>query len=312
MKESFSHVHVISSGKYTPDTIVTNQDLEKIVDTSDDWIVSRTGISTRRKAVDESSVDMAYKAALSAINAVGYDKNKIDLIVVATVTPEMMTPSTANMVHSKLGIDHPVMSFDVNAACTGFVYALDIVASLLEHHSFRSALVIGSEQLTKVVDYTDRNTCVLFGDGSGALLLEKSDEKENGCFFYNDSTGDDQQILTVDETIKMDGRKVYQFAIDVMEKSILKVLRKAGLTIDDIDKIIPHQANERIIASVAKSMDIPMEKFFMNVAKYGNMSSASIPVALDEYRQEKTKAKERVLLVGFGGGFTWGSAILTV
>ena len=312
MKEGLEKISIIGTGKYAPEMVLTNHDLEMVVDTSDEWITTRTGIASRHIAQNESSADMAYQAALAAIESCNYDKNKIDLIVVATVTPEKMTPSTANLVHSKLGIDHSVMSFDINAACTGFVYALEVVASMLQSNHFRSALVIGSEQLTKVIDYNDRNTCVLFGDGAGAVIIERNETETNRSFFYNDANGDDQNTLTVDKTIKMDGRKVYQFAVDVMEKSIQKILRIAGLTIDDIDKIIPHQANERIIQSVAKSMNIPMDKFYLNLAEYGNVSSASIPIALDEYRRARTSTKSKVLLVGFGGGFTWGSAILTV
>lgn len=302
------NVKVVASGKYTPEKIVTNQDLEQIVETSDEWIRTRTGIQERRKAELETSTDMAYFAAKDAIESSGYDRNKIDLVIVATITSERQTPSVANLVMGRLGLKEGIMSFDVNAACTGFVYALEIASSLISTNQYQSALVIGSEKLSSVLDYTDRNTCILFGDGAGAVVIEQNPLAK--ASYYNASRADMTDILTVDKTIRMDGKKVYVFATDVVEKSIRHILEVNHLTIDDIDAILPHQANERIIQSVAKSMNIPMEKFELNIATYGNTSAASIPILIAEYR-EKYKNK-RVLLVGFGGGFTWGSAIVEV
>lgn len=301
-------IKVATSGKYTPSTIVTNADLEKIVETSDDWITSRTGIKERRKADIESATDMAYYAALDAIERANYDKSKIDLVIVATITSERQTPSVANLVMGRLGLKEGIMSFDVNAACTGFVYALEIASSLISTNQYQSALVIGAERLSNVIDYTDRNTCILFGDGAGAVVIEADPTAK--ASFYNASKADLADVLTVDKTIRMDGKKVYQFATDVVEKSIRHILEVNQLTVDDIDAILPHQANERIILSVSKSMGIPMSKFELNIASYGNTSAASIPILISEY-QANNKNK-RVLLVGFGGGFTWGSAIVEV
>jgi 3-oxoacyl-[acyl-carrier-protein] synthase-3 len=302
-----SKINIISSGKYTPPHIVTNEDLEKLVETSDEWITTRTGIKRRRMAIDEVTSDMAYYAAMDAIQKVGYDKSKIDLIIMATITGDQFTPSTANFIQAKLGLEHQVMSFDINAACTGFVYALEIATSMLSSGRFRSALVIGGEKLTNVIDYTDRNTCVLFGDGAGAMIIEPGDQD---AFFYNAAKPDTNDTLTVVDKIRMDGKKVYQFAVDIMEKSIYRILDDAKMTMDDIDIIIPHQANERIIQSVAKSSGIPMDKFMLNLSEYGNTSAASIPITIAEYAEKNEMKGKKMLLVGFGGGFTWGSAIL--
>lgn len=302
------NIKVVASGKYTPSTIVTNADLEKIVDTTDEWITTRTGIKERRKADHESSTDMAYFAALSAIEKYQYDRSLIDLVVVATITSDRQTPSVANLVMGKLSLQEGIMSFDVNAACTGFVYALEIASSLMATNQYRSALVIGSERLSSVLDYNDRNTCILFGDGAGAVIIEQNANAK--ASFYNASKADMTDILTVDKTIRMDGKKVYQFATDVVEKSIRHILEVNHLSLEDIDAILPHQANERIIQSVAKSMGIPMSKFEMNIAAYGNTSAASIPILIAEYQEKHPN--QRVLLVGFGGGFTWGSAIVEV
>lgn len=310
MKQNQPMIKIVSSGKYAPETLITNEDLEKMVETSDEWIVSRTGIKTRHRAVDELTSDMAYKAAINAINRVNYDVSKIDLIVMATITGDQMTPSTANFVQAKLGLNHEVMSFDINAACTGFVYGLEVAASLLQTGRFRAALIIGGETLTKIVDYTDRNTCVLFGDGAGAMIIEPAYSERNKAYFFNAARGDTNNILTVVSKIKMDGKKVYQFAVDAMEQAIGKVLDESGLDISEIDQIIPHQANERIIQSVSKSMGIPLEKFMLNLSQYGNTSAASIPITISEYFDREDIKGQKILLVGFGGGFTWGSAIL--
>ncbi len=302
------NIKVVASGKYAPEKIITNKDLEAIVETSDEWIRTRTGIHERRKAETETSTDMAYYAALNAIETYGYDKSKIDLVIVATITSERQTPSVANLVMGRLGLREGIMSFDVNAACTGFVYALEIASSLISTNQYKSALVVGSERLSSVLDYTDRNTCILFGDGAGAVIIEQNINAK--ASYYNASKADMTDILTVDKTIRMDGKKVYVFATDVVEKSIRHILEVNHLTIDDIDAILPHQANERIIQSVAKSMDIPMSKFELNIATYGNTSAASIPILIAEYMTKHQN--KRVLLVGFGGGFTWGSAIIEV
>lgn len=303
-------IKVLGTGHYVPDQVITNHDLEKLVETSDEWIVSRTGIKERRKVTTETTHEMAFLASKMALKKAHVEANEIDIIIVATITENQKTPAVANFVAGLLGIEHDVMSFDINAACTGFVYALELASSLIQQPKYRKALVIGAETLSNVLDYTDRNTCILFGDGAGAVVIEKGNDNNLG-YFYNSSKPDMTQTLDVGTYIKMDGRKVFLFAVDVVEKSILKVLDDAKLTIDDIDHIIPHQANERIIMSVAKSMNVPLDKFVMNIASYGNTSAASIPLTLSEYK-EKHHDTKRVLFVGFGGGFTYGAAIVEV
>jgi 3-oxoacyl-[acyl-carrier-protein] synthase-3 len=253
---------------------------------------------------------MAYLASKNALKEAKIDASEIDLIVVATITENQKTPAVANFVAGLLGIEDDVMSFDLNAACTGFVYALEVAASLIQQPKYRKALVIGAETLSNVLDYTDRNTCILFGDGAGAVVIEKGKENQLG-YFYNTSRPDMSNTLDVGKFIKMDGRKVFLFAVEVIEKSIKKVLEDANLTLEDIDHIIPHQANERIILAVSKSMNVSMDKFVMNIASYGNTSAASIPLTLSEYKKKHSKTKS-LLFVGFGGGFTYGAAIVKV
>jgi 3-oxoacyl-[acyl-carrier-protein] synthase-3 len=228
--------------------------------------------------------------------------------VVATVTEHQKTPACANYVQGLLGIQKEIMSFDLNAACTGFNYALEIASSLLHSQpAFKHALVIGAETLSKVLDYTDRSTCILFGDGAGAVVLSK--ETQNQSYFYNVTRPDMEHILDINGLIKMDGRKVFLFAVEVVQKAIEHMLKVSGYSIDEIDHIIPHQANIRIIQAVAKGMSLPIEKFEVNIERYGNTSAASIPITLSEYKKKHTTSK-RVLMVGFGGGFTYGASIM--
>ena len=217
-----------------------------------------------------------------------YDKENIDLIIVATITGEQKTPSIANVVQGKLGLSREIMSFDINAACTGFVYAMDIASSLLQTKRFKSALIIGSEKLSDILDYTDRNTCILFGDGAGALIIEYDDLVQES-FFHNGARPDLTDVLTVKNKLAMDGKKVYQFAVDIVEKSIINVCKAANLDLSQIDRILPHQANERIILSVGKSLGLPIDKFAMNITNYGNTSAASIPILLAEYMADGHK-----------------------
>jgi 3-oxoacyl-[acyl-carrier-protein] synthase-3 len=303
-------IKILGTGHYVPETIVTNHDLEKLVDTNDEWIRTRTGIEERRKVHTETTHEMAFLAAKEALKKANVDKNDIDIIICATITENQKTPAVANFVAGLLDIDHEVMSFDVNAACTGFIYGMDVAAALIQQPKYNKALVIGAETLTNILDYTDRNTCILFGDGAGAVVIEKGTKQDMG-YFYSASKADMTHTLDVGKYISMDGRKVFLFAVDIVEKSIRKVLDDAQMTLDDIDHIIPHQANKRIIQAVAKSMDIPIDLFEMNIQKYGNTSAASIPITLSEYK-EKHPNKKRVILVGFGGGFTYGAAIVEV
>jgi 3-oxoacyl-[acyl-carrier-protein] synthase-3 len=310
-----TRIKLIGTGRYTPPGSITNADLEKMVDTTSEWIETRTGIMNRHRAVGELTSDMAYKAARNAIEKAGYDQDKIDLIVTATITGDQQTPSTANFIQAKLGLTkHPVAAFDINAACTGFIYALETASSLLQTGRYLAALVIGAEMLTRCVDYTDRNTCVLFGDGAGAMIIEPAKLPALPVHFFTASACDPDNALTViKDRIRMDGQKVYAFAVNAVETAIRHILLTAAMTLDDIEVVIPHQANIRIIQSVARALDVPLHKFFVNIRDYGNTSAASIIIALDEYRDFHPEAKgKRALLVGFGGGFTWGSAIITL
>lgn len=313
---------ILGFGKAVPRKIVTNDDLSKFVETSDEWIFQRTGIRERRIS-DENTSELAYRSAVDAIKNSNIDKNEIDLIVCATMTPDNFTPSVACMVQEKLGLGDNVTAFDVNAACTGFVYALKIVASMLNTYH-KKALIIGCETLSKIINFEDRNTCVLFGDGAGAIVVEKDGKNEE---FYTCSFGNDKDLIAENVGmnfemknkvlksgfLKMDGKEVFKFAINVVEKSINKILDMNNLKIEDINLIIPHQANQRIISNVAKKFNISNDKFFVNLEKYGNTSAASIPMALCEaFESNKITKGDKVILVGFGGGLTWGSTIIEI
>lgn len=304
---------ILGTGKYIPPKTITNADLEKMVETSDEWIVSHTGIRVRHQAVDENTSDLAAKAALNALEKSKIDKETIDAIIVATLTPDMKSPSVASLVQAKIGLNHrDIMCFDVNAACTGFVYALQVATGLLHTSSMRNILVIGAEVLTKVLNYQDRNTCILFGDGAGAVIVTRGDKSQQASF-YTASEGDIESTLVVDDILKMEGRKVYRFAIGAVQKSIQQILTMNQLSFDQITMIIPHQANYRIIETVALNMKLPLEKFFLNIEKYGNTSGASIPICLDEYFDAHGfHSGDKLVLVGFGAGLTWGGALITL
>jgi 3-oxoacyl-[acyl-carrier-protein] synthase III len=302
-------INVVAVGHHVPESVVTNDDLAKIVETSDEWITTRTGIKERRFSKGETSADLACKAALDAIRRYAIDKETIDLIIVATITEPQKTPSTANIVQGMLGLTHDVMGFDINAACTGFLYALETASALLSGRRFRRALVIGSEHLSKVTDMADRNTCVLFGDGAGAMIIERGDAS-TGATFLNKSLYDTEGSLTVTDAIRMDGRKVYQFATSAMASAINEILETTSLSKEDISMVVSHQANIRIIESVAKTLGLPMSLFPTNIGTYGNTSAASIPILLSELAAQGKLAFQRILMVAFGGGFTWGSAVL--
>jgi len=305
-------LRIIATGRYVPDLVVTNDDLSHIVDTSDDWITSRTGISERRVAFLEATSDLASKAAEAAIRQGHFDKTQIDLIIVATFTPDLRSPSVASLVQMKLGLNHlNIIAFDINAACTGFVYALNIADKMLNSGAYHYALVIGAEVISKVTDYTDRNTCVLFGDGAGAMILCHDPQKV--AYFNVASRGDGDQILYVDDTVHMDGQKVFQFAAKVFSETIQELLKMGRIIIETIKKIIPHQANLRIIQHAAKTLDVPMDRFFINIQKYGNTSAASIPIAFAELAEnDELMSGDQVIFVGFGAGLTWGSCLLTL
>lgn len=312
MKKIPLTLDIVSTGKYIPSSLITNEDLEKLVETSDEWIVSHTGIKTRHKAVGENTSDLAYKAALNAIEKGDVDKETIDAIIVATITADFASPSMAAIVQARLGLNHrDITCFDVNAACTGFVYALQMATALLNTGPYRNILVIGAEVLTKILDYTDRNTCILFGDGAGAMIVRQGKDHQH-AYFYTASEGDVEDVLSVKEILRMQGRRVFKFAINAVEKSINRLLELDGARLDQITKIIPHQANYRIIDGVAELKKIPLNNFFLNLEQYGNTSAASIPIALDEYLDERAlHPGDKLMLVGFGAGLTWGGVVFT-
>jgi len=318
---------IISTGAYVPQRIVKNDELTKMVETNDEWITSRTGIKQRRISSGEKTYQMAAKAAKEAIENAGIEKEEIDMIVLATISPDFFMPSTANLVQAELGLDD-IPSFDVTAGCTGFVYALQIADQFIKSKQSKTVLVIGVEVLSKVVDWSDRNTCVLFGDGAGAVILKSSSQEGIICT-YTGSQGDLKELLTLPavplknpfldvpnnngrpSNISMSGKEIFQFAIRIMIKSISQVLNKSNLSIDDIDYIVPHQANIRIIDYVARKLKVERGKFIINLDHFGNTSSASVPLALDEAYKKKTfRPGDRIIMVAFGGGLTWGAALL--
>jgi len=326
--KDFFHPGILGTGRCLPDRVVTNFDLEKIVDTSDEWIVTRTGIKERRIAPEGvATSDLAVIAAKNAIEDAGITPEEIDLIMVATVTPDMTFPSTACIVQSKLGALNAA-AFDLEAACTGFLYGLSIGAQFIATGFYRNILVIGAECLSRITNWKDRSTCVLFGDGAGAVVMGRVSESEgilslylgadgNGSGFLKLEAGGSRMPATMETVekelhyIQMEGSEVFKFASKIMSSASLKVVEDAGLTVDDIDYLIPHQANIRIIDSARKRLKLPEEKVYVNLNRYGNMSAASIPVALDEAAREGALHKgDHIVLVGFGGGLTWGSCLL--
>ena len=304
---------IISTGSYLPKKIVTNYDLEKLVDTSHEWIFERTGINQRHIADDnQSSVDMSYNAALKAIDRSSLGAKDIDLIIFATTTPEKIFPSSAVLLQNKLNIKD-CFAFDVNAACTGFIYALDIADMYIKNKNASNVLVIGSEKMSSLVDWNDRNTCVLFGDGAGAVVLSAS---ENPGIISSTigSNGSYKDLLLVNpdsDFIEMKGNDVFKIAVNTMGKLAQETLASNKLTIDDIDWLIPHQANSRIINAIAKKLSLPVDKIIMTVGEHGNTSAASIPLAMDNaFVKGSLKNNDTILLEAFGAGFTWGSMLL--
>ncbi|MGO4531345.1 beta-ketoacyl-ACP synthase III [Paenibacillus sp. 2TAF8] len=321
-------VGIIGTGKYVPEKILTNSDLEKMVDTNDEWIVSRTGIKERHIAApDQATSDLAYEAALKALESAGMTGSDLDLIIVATITPDSSFPSTACILQDKLGAKGAA-AFDLSAACSGFVYGLATATSFIKSGMYNNALVIGADCLSRITDYTDRNTCVLFGDGAGAVVVGEVPEGRGFKAFDLGAEGAGGSLLNIEgggsrlpastETIEnkkhyiyMNGREVFKFAVRVMGTATIEVLRKAGMDRTDVDLFVPHQANVRIIQSAMQRLELPEEKVVVNVDKYANTSAASIPLALVEAAEEgRMKAGDTVLMVGFGGGLTWGASVL--
>ena len=311
MSSNFSKI--VATGSYLPKKVITNYDLEKLVDTSHEWIYERTGIIKRCIAEDnESSVDMAYKASIDVIERSGLDIKCIDMIIVATSTPERVFPSSAVLLQNKLNIDN-CFAFDVNAACTGFIYALDIADKYIKNKSVSNVLVVGSEKMSSIVDWNDRNTCVLFGDGAGAVLVTAS--YDPGIISSTiGPNGSYKDLLTVNpdsDFIEMKGNDVFKIAVTTMGKLASETLKNNNLNIEEIDWLIPHQANSRIINAIAKKISLPAEKIIMTIDAHGNTSAASIPLAMDHaFVKGRLKKDNIVLLEAFGAGFTWGSTLL--
>ena len=315
-------------GKFLPDRILTNADLEKMVDTSDEWITTRTGIKERRIAADDVfASDLATEAAKRALDDAGMSAEEIELIIVAGVTPDMYTPSTSCIVQQNIGAVNAA-AFDLNAACSGFIYAMTAANQFISSGMYKNVLIIGAECLSKVVEYKDRNTCVLFGDGAGAAVLTAATDGTGVLGSVLGADGAGGECLTLcgireDEidkerrpygntrTIWMDGSKVMKFAVRVMANSTKEVLENVGKTLDETKLIIPHQANKRIIDGAAKRLECDNDKIFSNVDKYGNMSAACVPIALCEAVESgKLTRGDLFVLVGFGGGLTWGSTAI--
>jgi 3-oxoacyl-[acyl-carrier-protein] synthase-3 len=320
------YTKITGTGSYVPSKVMTNDDLKAFVETSDEWIQSRTGIKERHIVTDEDTTDLGYEASLKAIEDAGIDKSEIDLLVVATVTPDNAFPGVSNMLQARLGLNE-IMSFDINAACSGFLYALNIADKMIKSGAFKTALIVGAETLTRLTDWRDRNTCVLFGDAAGAMIIQSSDEnkiKDVICGSRGDVDSNlicknvdvkDPMVNAISEQdhIHMNGREVFKFATRILPKTVNDLLDRNNITLDDLNCIVAHQANERIIDKAARDLNYPMEKMFLNISKYGNTSAASVPLAIDEaIKSGYLKKGDQFITVAFGGGLTWGGALITL
>lgn len=328
MTISTKSIGIIGTGSFLPEKVLTNNDLEKMVETSNEWIIKRTGISERRILDDNvPSYSMGIEAAKRALENAKLQAEDIDLILFATVTQDYMTPSSACAVQGAIGATNAT-AFDINAACTGFIYAMVVAQQFIATGMYKRALVIGCEGLSKVTDWKERNTCVLFGDGAGAVILSEVDEGYGILNSYLGSDGSEGMNITIPSlyitdadkekrpngklnAIWMDGAEVFKFAVRAMSNSTVRVLEELDMTVDDLQHIFPHQANTRIIDGAIKKLGVTDDKLHYVIQKYGNISSASIPVAIDEANKEgKLKNGDNMVLVGFGGGLTWGSVAL--
>ena len=316
---------IAGTGSYLPEKVLTNDDLSKIVDTTDEWIASRTGIRERHVAAEgETTGDLAYHAAMRAMEAAGVEAAELDLIVLGTTTPDLIFPSTACLLQHRLGANG-CPAFDVNAACSGFIYALTVADKFIRSGAAKTALVVGAETLTRMLDWNDRSTCVLFGDGAGAVVL-KADSEAGILSTHLHADGGKKELLwnpvgvsvgfkpgehNAGVKVLMTGNDVFKHAVKALDALVEETLEANGLDRHDIDWLIPHQANLRIIEATAKRLDMPMERVIVTVDKHGNTSSGSVPLALDEaVRSGRVQRGQLVLLEAFGGGFTWGSALL--
>jgi len=329
MPDTQPPIYLKGLGHYVPERVLTNEDLTRIVDTTDEWIVTRTGIRERRIAAEhEATSDLAVASARKTLEHAGLQPGDIDLIIVATITPDMPFPSTACLVQAKLGLNH-IPCFDIEAACTGFLYMMDMARGLLvANPRYKNILIIGAEKLSTITDWEDRSTCVLFGDGAGSAVVSRKGPglKIGDILLGADGSnpsllcqpGGGSSMPPTPETLaarhhflKMNGREVFKFASRVMAQSSLEILKANNLSVDDVDMIIPHQANIRIIENACKSMMTPIEKFYVNLHRYGNTSAASVPIALSEAIEAgKVVLGHRVVMVAFGAGLTYGASIL--
>jgi 3-oxoacyl-[acyl-carrier-protein] synthase III len=321
---------IVGTGHYVPEKVLTNRDLERLVDTSDEWIVTRTGIRERRVAAEgETTSDMAATAARRALESASLDAKDIDLILVATVTPDMPMPATAMFVQQKIGARQDCPGFDLAAACAGFIYGLSVADQYIRAGTARHVLVIGVELLSRILDWRDRSTCVLFGDGAGAVVVSASEDGERGILtthlFADGSLASALQVpaggsrepataTTVSQgrhLVHMEGREIFKFAVRSLVSASLKAMETAQVSADDIDWVVPHQANIRILDAVACRCGLPLSRFYLNIHKYGNTSSASVPIALDEgVRDGSIREGQSLLFCALGGGIAWGSAIV--
>ena len=322
-----AYAHITGWGMAVPEKILTNDDLSKMVDTNDEWIRSRTGIAERRIAGEgESSATLAVEASLRALEVANLKAADIDLVIVSSSSPEHIFPATASLVQDQIGAIN-AGAFDLSAACTGFIFATNMAAQSIRSGAIKNALVIGAETLSRFVDWTDRNTCILFGDGAGAFVLQANDEPGGvlSAVMHSDGSGGDllslpaggSKLPTSEATIRnglhfiqMDGKSVFRFATRVMARATKEALEKAGLEAEDLDLVIPHQANTRIIEAAARGLKLPMDKFMVNLEKYGNTSTASVPIAtVEAFESGRIKPGDKIVLVGFGGGLTWGALV---
>jgi 3-oxoacyl-[acyl-carrier-protein] synthase-3 len=323
-KSSMPFARITGTGGYLPEKVLTNADLENMVETSDEWIVTRTGIRERHIAAEgETTCDMALQASRAAMQSAGVKHSEIDLIIVATTTPDQVFPSTACLLQEKLGI-HGCPAFDIQAVCTGFIYALAVANNFIRCGSSKKALVVGAETLSRIVDWTDRGTCVLFGDGAGAVVLEAGDQHgiisahihSDGQFknLLHVPTGVSKNyddVIEGNAYIEMKGNEVFRMAVNTLGRIVDETLEYNKMDKSDVDWLVPHQANIRIINATAKKLGMSLDNVVVTVDRHGNTSAASVPLALDEaVRDGRIKAGETVMLEAFGGGFTWGSVLL--
>ena len=303
---------ILGTGRAVPKQMVTNHDLAKIVDTNDEWIVSRTGISQRHFAQGETLTDLTVEAARLAFERSGITADQIGLCIAATVTPDRLTPAQACLIHQELGLPEDCPAFDLSAGCTGFLYAMETAAAMLPRLNRPYALLVGGEVLSRILDMEDRGTCILFGDGAGAAVVELSD----GPWFCHLGSRGDKDVLWANgpgsepQKLHMDGQGVFQFALKTGPALAKQLLEQAGMTADQVDWYVPHQANHRIVEGVSKRLKVPLERFYENIARYGNTSAGTIPIALDEMAQQGLlKPGQWVMCLGFGAGLTWGGVL---